>query len=94
VWIAAAYLAFAGSLLGFSAYMWLIRNASAAAVATYAYVNPLVAVLLGWLMLGETIGARAALAAALILGGVVLMQTGRKGREGEHHARKLEEVKA
>lgn len=93
VWIAAAYLAFAGSLLGFSAYMWLIRNASAAAVATYAYVNPLVAVLLGWLMLGETIAARTAVAAALILGGVVLMQTGRRHDAGEHRARKVEEAK-
>ncbi|MFM7808143.1 MAG: EamA family transporter [Planctomycetota bacterium] len=94
VWIATAYLAFAGSLLGFSAYMWLIRNASAAAVATYAYVNPLVAVLLGWLILGETIAARTALAAALILGGVVLMQTGRRHDAGEHRVKKVDEAKA
>jgi drug/metabolite transporter (DMT)-like permease len=94
VWVAAAYLAFAGSLLGFSAYMWLIRNASAAAVATYAYVNPLVAVLLGWLMLGETIAARTAVAAALILGGVVLMQAGRKTGSGDHKARVVAEEPA
>ena len=94
VWAAAAYLAFAGSLLGFSAYMWLIRNASAAAVATYAYVNPLVAVMLGWLMLGESVAARTALAAALILGGVVLMQTGRRHDSGEHRPRKAPEAKA
>jgi drug/metabolite transporter (DMT)-like permease len=86
-WLAAAYLATFGSLLGFSAYMWLIRNASAAAVATYAYVNPLVAMLLGWLLLGESPHGRTAFAAAFILGGVVLMQTGRRKREGEQHAK-------
>ncbi|MEY4842292.1 MAG: hypothetical protein RJA12_1016, partial [Planctomycetota bacterium] len=82
-----AYLATFGSLLGFSAYMWLIRNASAAAVATYAYVNPLVAMLLGWLLLGESPHGRTAFAAAFILGGVVLMQTGRRKRGGEQHAK-------
>jgi drug/metabolite transporter (DMT)-like permease len=93
-WIAVAFLVLGGSLAGFSAYMWLVRHTSAAAIATYAYVNPLVAVLLGWLFLGERVHPQTALAATLILGGVVLMQTGRKGREGKHHARKLEEVKA
>jgi hypothetical protein len=66
--------------------MWLIRNASAAAVATYAYVNPLVAMLLGWLLLGESPHGRTAFAAAFILGGVVLMQTGRKRDAGAHRA--------
>lgn len=87
VWYAVAFLIFFGSLAGFSSYMWLVRNTSAAAVATYAYVNPLVAMLLGWLFLDERLHARTAVAAALILGGVVLMQTGRKGRQGEHHAK-------
>jgi drug/metabolite transporter (DMT)-like permease len=71
--------------------MWLVRNTSASAVSTYAYVNPLVAMLLGWIFLDERLHPRVALAAALILGGVVLMQTGRKGREGEHHPRKVAE---
>lgn len=90
-WLAVLFLVFGGSLLGFTAYMWLVRNTSAAAVSTYAYVNPLVAILLGRLFLDEQLHLRVAFAAALILGGVVLMQTGRKGREGEHHPRKVAE---
>jgi drug/metabolite transporter (DMT)-like permease len=90
-WLAVLFLVFGGSLLGFTAYMWLVRNTSAAAVSTYAYVNPLVAILLGRLFLEEQLHLRVAFAAALILGGVVLMQTGRKGREGEHHPRKVAE---
>ena len=90
-WLAVAFLVLGGSLTGFTAYMWLVRNTSAAAVATYAYVNPLVAMLLGWLFLGERLHTRTALAAALILGGVVLMQTGRKSGTGDHAARKVAE---
>jgi drug/metabolite transporter (DMT)-like permease len=90
-WLAVLFLVFGGSLTGFTAYMWLVRNTSASAVSTYAYVNPLVAMLLGWIFLDERLHPRVALAAALILGGVVLMQTGRKGREGEHHPRKVAE---
>ena len=90
-WLAVLFLVFGGSLLGFTAYMWLVRNTSAAAVSTYAYVNPLVAILLGRLFLDEQLHLRVAFAAALILGGVVLMQTGRKGREAEHHPRKVAE---
>jgi drug/metabolite transporter (DMT)-like permease len=84
-WLAVLFLVFGGSLTGFTAYMWLVRNTSAAAVATYAYVNPLVAMVLGWLFLEERPHARTAVAAALILGGVVLMQTGRRkaGKSGD-----------
>jgi drug/metabolite transporter (DMT)-like permease len=90
-WLAVLFLVFGGSLLGFTAYMWLVRNTSAAAVSTYAYVNPLVAILLGRLFLDEQLHLRVAFAAALILGGVVLMQTGRKSREGEHQPQKVAE---
>lgn len=86
-WLAALYLAVFGSLVSFSAYMWLIRHASAAAVATYAYVNPLIAMLLGALFLGERPQPSTALAAVLIVGGVVLMQTGRRSPEGAAQAR-------
>lgn len=89
-WLAVAFLVVGGSLGGFSAYMWLVRHTSAAAVATYAYVNPLVAMLLGWMFLGERLDSGTALAAALILGGVVLMQTARRGHAGEHHAKAVE----
>ncbi|MCX5641085.1 MAG: EamA family transporter [Planctomycetota bacterium] len=71
---AIVYLVVFGSLVGFSAYVWLLSNVNAAAVATYAYVNPLVALCLGTLIVGEAIPARTALAAPLILGSVALMQ--------------------
>ena len=86
VWLALLYLTIFGSLLAYPAYMWIIRNASAPAVATYAFVNPMIAMFLGWLVLHEQLHPRIGLAAILILGGVVLMQTGRKTREDHHHS--------
>ncbi|MBM4113507.1 MAG: EamA family transporter [Phycisphaerae bacterium] len=77
-WIAVAYLAVAGSMLAYSAYVWLLRNTSAARVATYAYVNPLVAVLLGWLFLDEWPSTRLLVAGPLILAAVVLLQSVRE----------------
>jgi drug/metabolite transporter (DMT)-like permease len=74
-----AYLVLAGSLLAFTAYRWLLANASATLVGTYAYVNPVVAVGLGWAVLGERVGARTALAGVVILLAVVLLVTGRPG---------------
>ena len=55
-WLGFAYLIVAGSLVAFTAYMWLLRNAPTSLVATYAYVNPVVAVLLGTVFLGEPLG--------------------------------------
>jgi drug/metabolite transporter (DMT)-like permease len=71
---AVAYLVTFGSLIGFSAYMWLLQHASAAAVATYAYVNPLVALGLGAALADERVPPRTVPAAALILGSVALIQ--------------------
>lgn len=68
-----AYLIVFGSLVGFTAYAWLLRVCTPAAVATYAYVNPMVAMLLGWLIAGEQFGPRMILAAAIILSGVALI---------------------
>jgi drug/metabolite transporter (DMT)-like permease len=70
-WWAFAYLVIAGSLVGFSAYGWLLRHVSAARVATYAYVNPMVAVAIG-LAIGETPTSDVALAMACVIVGVVL----------------------
>lgn len=67
------YLIIFGSLIGFSTYMWLLKVASPAAVGTYAYVNPLVAVLLGVALGGERLPATAYLAMAVIVGGVALV---------------------
>jgi drug/metabolite transporter (DMT)-like permease len=72
VWGALAYLVFGSYLLAFGCYVWLLDNCSAERVATYAYVNPLVAVLLGWLLAGEPLTAGMGLAAALIVGAVAV----------------------
>ncbi len=71
--LALGYLIIFGSLLGLSAYNWLLHHASPARVATYAYVNPIVAMLLGWAFAGEAVTLRTLLAAAVIIVGVVLV---------------------
>jgi len=69
-----------GSILGYSAYTYALRHASATIVGTYAYVNPVIAVLLGWLLLAEPITERTVIAMALILGAVVWIQFSHKLR--------------
>ncbi len=69
------YLMVFGSLIGYTAYSWLLNNVTPARAATYAYVNPVVAVFLGWLIAGEPVTARMLLAAAVIIGSVVLITT-------------------
>ena len=71
--LATAYLLVFGSIVGFTAYLWLLRNTTVARVSTYAYVNPIVAVLLGWALAGEPFTARVALAAAVIVGAVAII---------------------
>jgi len=78
-WFGVLYLTIAGSLVAYTAYSWLLRNASTTLVGTYAYVNPVIAVGLGWLVLGERVNARTGLAGALVLVSVVLLITGRPG---------------
>jgi drug/metabolite transporter (DMT)-like permease len=70
-----AYLVLIGAIVGYTAYFWLLRHCDPAKVATYAYVNPIVAVLLGALFAQETITLRTLLAAALIIGSVALIIT-------------------
>ncbi len=72
-WLAFAYLIVFGSLVGFTAYIWLLRHTAPALASTYAYVNPLVAVFLGWALAGEGLSPRILAAAALIIGSVVLI---------------------
>jgi drug/metabolite transporter (DMT)-like permease len=67
------YLVLFGSLLAFSAYVWVLRHARTSLVATYAYVNPVVAVALGWLVLDEGVGLRVLLAGTIIVGSVALI---------------------
>ncbi len=71
--LATVYLLIFGSIVGFSAYLWLLRVASASRVATYAYVNPIVAVILGWAFAGEALTPRVFVAAAVIVGAVALI---------------------
>jgi len=73
-----AYLVVFGSLVGFSAYIWLLRVTTPAKVATYAYVNPVVAVALGWAVLSEPITTDTLVATALIVAAVVLTTVVRK----------------
>lgn len=75
--VAFVYLVVFGSIVAFSAYTWLLANVSVSTVATYAYVNPIVAVALGALLNAEPIGPRTLIAAALIIGAVVAMVSGR-----------------
>ncbi len=76
--LSVGYLVVFGSILGFSAYTWLLRVAPPTRVATYAYVNPVVAMLLGWAFAGERPTLRTCLAAAVILASVVLVISSRQ----------------
>lgn len=74
-WMALGYLAVFGSALGFSAYVYILKHGTAARVATYAFVNPVVALFLGWLLGGEALTLRTLLASAVILTAVILVIT-------------------
>lgn len=74
-WFALAYLIVAGSIIAFTAYVWLIHHESPTKVGTYAYVNPVIAVLLGYFLGGEAISARTILGTALVLVSVVVITT-------------------
>lgn len=78
-WIAVLYLLVFGSLIAFTAYVWLLRATTPARASTYAYVNPVVAVFLGWLLAGELVTARMVLAMGVIIAAAVLIIT----RQGE-----------
>jgi drug/metabolite transporter (DMT)-like permease len=73
VWIALLYLIFAGSILGFTAYVWLLHHQSPTKVGTYAYVNPVVAVILGYWLGGEPLGTRTIIGAFCVLLSVVVI---------------------
>jgi drug/metabolite transporter (DMT)-like permease len=71
--LATAYMVVVGSLIGFSAYVWLLKTVPASTVSTYAYVNPVIAVFLGWAFNDESITGRTLVAGAAIVIGVALM---------------------
>lgn len=80
--LAVLYLIFFGAIVGYSAYVWLLRTVSPASVSTYAYVNPIVAVLLGWAIAGEVMTLRMGVAAVVIIVGVAMITL------GQHKARR------
>ncbi len=71
-WLAVAYLAVLGSLVGFTAYSWLLRHARPAVATSYAYVNPVIAVVIGAALYGEPIGV-STLVANVLIGGAVML---------------------
>lgn len=72
-WWGLIYLITFGSLIGFVSYGWLLQNAPISLMSTYAYVNPVVAVFLGWLLAGELLNTRIAVASVIIIGSVILI---------------------
>jgi drug/metabolite transporter (DMT)-like permease len=79
-WVAFIYLVLIGAVVGYTAYIWLLRHCEPAKVATYAYVNPIVAVVLGALFAGEKVTMRTLIAGCLIIGSVALVITAQQLR--------------
>jgi len=76
-WQAFAFLVFFGAIVGFSAYIYLLSHSSPAMAGSYAFVNPLIAAVIGWLLLDEQLGMRTIVAFAVILAAVALIVSGR-----------------
>jgi len=74
-WFALLYLIIVGSIIGFTAYVWLLHHESPTKVGTYAYVNPVVAVLIGYFLGGEALGLRTILGSLFVLISVVVITT-------------------
>ena len=92
-WLGLAYLITFGSLVGFVSYGWLLQNAPISLVSTYAYVNPVVAVFLGSWLASEKITPRILLAAGIIVGSVIVINSGRRLKSNEEPSQvPLEEV--
>jgi drug/metabolite transporter (DMT)-like permease len=92
--IGVLYLIVIGSLIGFTAYSWLLKNAQPAMVATYAYVNPIVAVFLGWLIAGESFTGQMLVGATVIVGSVVLITSHDKNNKSSEEEIEIHESNA
>jgi drug/metabolite transporter (DMT)-like permease len=88
--LALVYLIIFGSLMGFSAYIWLLRVTTPTRAATYAYVNPVVAVFLGWALAGEAITGQTIVAAGVIIAAVVIITTYKAKKSEEREAKSVE----
>ncbi len=82
-WWGLLYLITFGSLVGFVSYGWLLHNAPVSLTSTYAYVNPVVAVFLGWLLANEELNARIGIASAIIIGSVIFINLTRQASAGK-----------
>jgi drug/metabolite transporter (DMT)-like permease len=85
-WLGLLYLIVVGSFVGFSCYLWLLRNVRTSLVSTYAYVNPVVAVTLGVWLLNETVAPRELVAGAIVLASVALIVSSGGTRRTDPHA--------
>jgi drug/metabolite transporter (DMT)-like permease len=79
--LALLYLIVFGSMLAFSGYVWLLQSVNPSLLSTYAYVNPVVAVFLGWLLAGESVGPKTLIGAALLLTAVWLITQSKRKTE-------------
>ena len=89
-WIALAYLIFIGALVAYTAYSWLMQNASPSMLSTYAYINPAVAVFLGWVIAGETLTGQMLVGAVIIVASVVLITLQKKSDKAEMSIEELD----
>jgi len=80
-WLALAYLIVFGAIVAYTAYSWLLKNVSPAMISTYAYVNPVIAVFLGWMIAGESLTGQMLIGAAIIVGSVMLIKTEKKPKK-------------
>jgi len=90
-WLAVGYLALFGSIIGFTAYVWLLRVTAVSRVATYAYVNPVIAIMLGWAFAGEQLNSHVVAAAGVIVLAVVLIIRSQPGtkKQADGFAREI-----
>ena len=77
-WLAMLFLTLIGSLVGFTCYIWLLSHCPPTQVATYAYVNPIIALVLGWVLAGEQLTERSLFASVIVVGAVASIITSRK----------------
>jgi drug/metabolite transporter (DMT)-like permease len=93
-WWGLIYLITFGSLVGFVSYGYLLHNAPVSITSTYAYVNPVVAVFLGWLLAGEELNARIGIASAIIIGSVIFINVSRQMsvRKEAREAKQMEQI--
>lgn len=89
-WLALVYLTIFGSIIGFTAYSWLLKNVDPSLVSTYAYVNPVIAVLLGWFVAGESLTGQMLVGAGIIVSSVMLITSSHK-KEAEPEETEMHE---